>query len=166
MARERPRPLRVETLEGKLLLSTVHAARPAAVGPPMVHGQPLSLAGTMVASAYQVLPAKSMARPVKISLAGSVASMGRVTATLTEQIDEQVEAVAHGDLVLQGARGSLTLNFDHVDVLQNLTTPYNSGFIVTYTVTSGTGAYAGATGSGTLLVRPDIGDFDLRVGLA
>lgn len=166
MARARSRPLRIETLEGKLLLSTVHAAKPPVVGPPMVHGEPLSLAGTMVASAYQILPAKAMARPVKISLAGSVGSMGRVTATLTEQIDEQVETVARGDLFLQGAKGTLTLNFSQVDVIQNLTKLYNSGYVVTYTVTSGTGAYAGATGSGTLLVRPDIGDFDLRVGLA
>lgn len=170
MARQRRRSFEIETLEGKLLLSTAHAAVPAAVqapapSPPTLHGKPLALHGVMAASAFKVSPIVSNAEPVQISLAGTAGALGAVTGTLTEEVDEQVEEVTRGTLVLQNARGTLTLDFVRPDVMENLTEPYNEGFVVSYKIAAGTGAYAGATGSGTLDVSPDIGDFDIHVAL-
>jgi hypothetical protein len=171
MARERERrrafPLQIESLEGKLLLSTAHPAAAPPLVPPTVHGQPLSLAGTLTASAYKVLPVVTANdQPVKISLLGTVGSLGQVSGTMTEQIDQSVEVVARGTLILQNAKGSIALNFSHGVLMQNLTEPYNEGFVVEYRIAGGTGAYAGATGSGVLDVAPDIGDFDLRAAIS
>ncbi len=166
MARERRRPLGIETLEGKLLLSTVPAAKAAvAAPPPSIHGKPLALGGVMTAAIYNVGRINAMARTVRIALAGSVGAMGPVEGLLTEQINESLEVVSQGNLTLENSRGSINLHFTHVNVIKNLTTPYNSGFVVDYTITNSTGAFAGATGSGILDVEPDIGDFDMHVTL-
>jgi hypothetical protein len=166
MSRVRRRVFQCEPLEGRQLLSTAHAvaapARPAAA---VAHGKPLALDDVMAASAYAVKNDNGSSEDAVISLAGQAGSMGQVTGTLTEGIDETIETIARANLVLKNSRGTVTLTLSRFDVLQNLTRAYNSGFVAKYVVTSGTGAFAGATGSGTIQVTPDIGDFDMHVTL-
>jgi hypothetical protein len=152
MSRDRRRPLRFESLEGKQLLS---AAAPA-----------LPLGGTLAASAYQVTGNNGTTETARIGLAGRAGSMGNVVGLLTEGIDESVEVVARANLVLANASGSVTLTLNREVIMQNLTMPYNMGFTADYTITSATGAYRHDVGGhGTIAVSPDVGDFDMHVTL-
>lgn len=165
MSRDRRRTPRLESLEGKQLLSTAHPAA-AAPKPAAAHAAPLVLDGLMAASAYAVPLRTGAIDQAVITLAGNAGAMGPVKATLTEFIDVSTESVRRANLVITDARGSVTLTLSKFSVFENLTTDYNEGYSADYVVTSGTGSFAGATGgAGAIRVKPDITDPDLHVAL-
>jgi hypothetical protein len=156
MSRNRRRTPRLEPLEGKQLLSTAHA-HVTVHKPPAVHPASPPLIGALVASTHTTVQDAVLAQTVTMPFSGSAGAMGRVRAVLTEDIDQSAEAVAKGNLVLTNGSGTITLSFGRVNVLQNLTMPYNSQFLANYTVTAATGAYAGkAGGTGVLQVTEDV----------
>ena len=166
MSRNRRWTPRLEPLEGKQLLSTAHA-HPPVPKPPVVHPTSLPLDGALVASTHTTIQNTTLTQTVTMPFDGAAGSMGRVQGVLTEDINESAEAVAKGNLVLKNGAGTVTLSFAQVNVLQNLTVPYNSQFLVNYKVTAATGAYAGKTGgTGVLEVTEDVGgpDFHLKIG--
>ena len=159
MSRNRRRTPRLESLEGKQLLST--AAHPAVAKPPVVHpvAHPASppLNGELFGATHSTVLDTTLTETVTMPFSGTAGSLGQVQGVLTEHINESAEVVARGNLVFKNGAGSVTLSFVKVDVLQNLTMPYNSQFLANYTVTAATGAYAGkASGTGVLELTEDV----------
>ncbi len=159
MSRERRRPLRFESLEGKQLLTTFHPS----VAPPVPASLPLD--GAATASAFSAQRINGNVQQVKIGLVGTAGALGRVTETLNETIDTSVEAIAKGNLVIANRLGSVTLNLTKFNIITNLTVPWNSGITANYTIVAGTGAYARSHGTGTFEILPDIGDLDMHLTL-
>jgi hypothetical protein len=161
MSRDRRRSLRFESLESKQLLSTVPATTPL----PAAAVSPLPLDGTMTAGAFsntRVTGASSVAR---IALAGNAGAMGNVVGLLNEGINTTLQVAARAKLTITNADGSVTLTLTHFVVMRNLTKPWNMGFLANYKITSGTGAFLHAQGTGTFDIEPDIGDLDMHLAL-
>ena len=156
MSRDRRRTPLLEPLEGKQLLSTAHA-HVNVVKPPVVHPTTLPLTGSLVAATQTTVQTTTLTATVTMPFTGSAGSLGQVQGVLTEDINQSAEVVARGNVVLKNGAGSVTLSFTRVNVLQNLTMPYNSQFLANYTVTAATGAYAGkASGTGVLELTEDV----------
>jgi hypothetical protein len=156
MSRNRRRTPRLEPLEGKQLLSTAHA-HPPVHKPPVVHPTSPPLKGALVSATHSTVRNTTLTETVTMPFSGTAGSMGPVQGVLTEIINESAEVVSQGNLVLTNGAGSVTLTFGSVDVLQNLTMPYNSQFLTNYKVTAATGAYAGkVSGTGVLEVTENV----------
>lgn len=140
MIRTRRGALQVESLEGKVLLTTAHpaAARAAAA---LVAPQAFSLAGTLKMPAASVvtftLGSQNMG---SFKLSGKVGTMGQVNGKFVAVLDGNNNMTA-GVLVLSNRKGSVTMSMS-TDAADQ--TAYD------YKVTAGTGAFAAASGSGKL----------------
>jgi hypothetical protein len=152
MVREsrRARP-EVVTLEGRTLLSRVaaHAAVPAQVSKPRPHHQ-VELYGT-TANTVVLLPSKV----VQITGSGKFGGMGPVT--LTSSTDARSEKsllqtpwLLHADAVLTNAQGTVSVRVTPGTLGLD---PYAQPVHLQYTITGGTGAYAGAVGTGLVDLR-------------
>jgi hypothetical protein len=135
MARHRARSFQLETLEGKQLLSALHAAHPAASRP-----APLVLDGTLKALGY----------PGTLSVfTGEIKSLGRTQAsTIGDFTFVDGPRSTATEFVVSGAKGSVTLSYGPKMVSEKVT-PTVETTKYHFTVVSGTGAYTGASGTGT-----------------
>ncbi len=142
MSRSRRGALQVEPLEGKVLLSTARASvRAAARAAAQVAQLPFSIQGTLQMPANSVatfqLNGQSMGT---FKLRGKLGTMGQVTGTFVAVLDANNNMTA-GELTLKGRKGSVALNMTNDAADQ---TAYD------YTVVSGTGAFATASGTGKM----------------
>jgi hypothetical protein len=109
--------------------------------------QHLALSGTVAGTWTAVPSIPDTGATQQLTGAGQVKPLGVATATGTIQTVGFIrEGHATGTLVLSNAQGSITLH---------LTGPLQPGFspppsTFQYTIVSGTGAYAGAAGKGTI----------------
>jgi hypothetical protein len=142
MNRKNRKAPHLEPLEGKLLLTTTHAV----IHPAQVHVAPaFSLAGTLR------LPATSVATFTQggqtygtFQLNGKIGTVGQVTGTFVAPINSSNNMTGQGVLLLKNRRGSVYLTV-LTDAADN--TSYD------FTVKSGTGAFAAATGSGKMSTK-------------
>jgi hypothetical protein len=142
MNRKNRKAPQLEPLEGKLLLSTVHAVS----HPAQVHVAPaFSLAGTLR------MPASSVATFVQggntygtFQLNGKLGTVGQVTGTFVAPIDANNNMTGQGVILFKNRRGSV-----YVTVLTDAAdnTSYD------FTVKTGTGAFAAASGSGLMSTK-------------
>lgn len=149
--RRRSRPLRFDALEGKLLLSTASRPRPAATtsslildGQYKVTSPDLSRGEGLVGD----LPGDAPIT-VRLPVTGRGRSMGPVVGQIVETIDAKSMS-ATAEMVLTNAKGSVRLTFslDHPTLIRSGGRPV--GTRVRFVVASGDGAYARASGAGTI----------------
>jgi hypothetical protein len=139
MSRSRRGALQVEPLEGKVLLSTARARAHAVA---QVAVQPFSIAGNLQMPTSSVATFQVNGQTMgTFKVRGKLGTMGQVTGTFVAALDANNNMIA-GQLVLTaGRKGSVTLSMTNHPTDQ---TAY------AYTIASGTGAFASATGSGKM----------------
>jgi hypothetical protein len=141
MARPRARTFEVESLEGKQLLSTMHVTHHTAPKP-----APLVLDGDLKDPSGNIIYNSDMSQSEE-QFSGHVKSMGAVTGTIFNY-DPYTTPLSDPHIVLTNSRGSVTLGFGQSDVLSQSDTGTKTVSRIRFTVQSGTGAYAGASGAG------------------
>ena len=150
MARPPARMFEVESLEGKQLLSTMHLAHHTAPQPPA-----LVLDGDLKDPTGMIANNSDMSRSTE-KFSGHVRGMGVVTGSILNYVpgtttDNPLPGAApHGppEIVLANPKGSVTLSIDRNDTISQTDTSKELVTKLHYTVESGTGAYAGAAGTG------------------
>jgi hypothetical protein len=152
MSRDRRRAPRLESLEGRQLLSRAHFDHIVARATP-----PLVLNGTMKGSLSTFLDTPGPPETLSEVFNGRARSMGAVRAVVSDQIDPTTGALLGGQVVMSNPRGSVRLAFGPNSVVSNQTAGNLATQVVRYTVAQGTGAYAGASGSGTFTVLQNNG---------
>lgn len=152
MSRDRRRAPRLESLEGRQLLSTAHFDHIVARAAP-----PLVLNGTMKGSLTTFLDTPGPPETLSEVFTGRARSMGAVRVVVSDQIDSATGSLLGGKVILSNPRGSVHLAFGPTSVVSNQTVGTLSTQVVHYTVVQGTGAYAGASGSGTFTVLQNNG---------
>ncbi len=139
MSRFRRGAPQVEPLEGKVLLSTARAAALALAAE--VAAQPFSIAGTLKMPTNSVatftLNGQSMGT---FKVSGKLGSMGQVNGKFVALLDAN-NNMTSGIFVLTGRKGTVNLAMSNDPLDQ---TAYD------FTVSSGTRAYASATGAGKI----------------
>jgi hypothetical protein len=134
----------VESLEGKQLLSAMHAAHHAAPNAPA-----LVLDGD--------LKDKNTANDAE-QFSGHVKGMGAVRGTVMVNYTGP-NSPTDAEVVLTNSRGSVTLVAGPNDVLSVADNANNQVNTYRFTVQSGTGAYARASGAGTFTWTVDTADW-------
>ena len=139
MARPRARKFEVESLEGKHLLSTMHVANHLL---PTMHvaNHPKTPAPLVLTGSLKELDVDKFS--------GRLASMGEVHATLFDVYLFDSDPHTDGKIVLANSKGSVTLGLDQSHIISLSNTLAKSVARVPFHVQSGTGAYAGASGTG------------------
>lgn len=148
MARDRRQAPRLESLEGRRLLSAAHFDH-------IVRKAPV-LNGTFRGSLGTFLDTPGPPETLSEVFYGRARSMGAVRAVVADQLDAAGNLLG-GQVTLSNPRGTVQLGFGPGDVVSTQTVGQLSTEVVRYTVTAGTGAYAGASGSGTLTVLQKAG---------
>jgi hypothetical protein len=141
MARRRARMFEVESLEGKQLLSTVHLTHHTAPTPAR-----LVLNGDLKDPTGKLVYNRDMSQSEE-QLSGHVKSMGVVTGAIFNY-EPYTPPLNDPNIVLTNAKGSVTLGFGETDLLSQSDTGTKTVSRLRFTVQSGTGAYAGASGAG------------------
>ena len=141
MARPHARMFEVESLEGKQLLSTMHVAHHTARQPPA-----LVLNGDLKDPTGKVVYNSGMSQSTE-NLSGRVKGMGVVTGSLLNY-DPYTPKLNDPTIVLTNSKGSVTLGIDQDDTISQTDTGTKTVTKLHYSVESGTGAYAGASGAG------------------
>jgi hypothetical protein len=153
MKRTRRSPPGVESLEGRTLLSAVGAPlahEPALIANP-ASGRRLVLDGTLQGTWSNVLANPDLGGSQTLRGDGSARPLGPVQATGTLRTPGFVASGrTTGCLILTTARGSVTLRLVGTMPQPGFSSPPAS---MRYTVVKGTGQYAQATGSGTVLLQ-------------
>ena len=86
-----------------------------------------------------------------LSGSGKIGPLGAVTSTGSLKVSGAEPVTYSGTMTLAGASGSITLSlFGRLFGPNRLGAPID----LTYTITGGTGAFQGATGSGTAIFSP------------
>ena len=141
MARPRARMFEVESLEGKQLLSTMHVTHHTAPKPP-----PLVLDGDLKDSSGNVVYSSDMSQSEE-QFSGRVKSMGVVNGTILNY-NPYTSPLNDPKIVLTNSRGSVTLVFGENDLLSQSDSGTKTMTRFRFTVQSGTGGFAGASGAG------------------
>jgi hypothetical protein len=133
----------VESFEGKQLLSTMHVthhARPKAP-PPVLDGGDLK-------DPVQHLVYSNDVSHSEEQFSGRVKSMGAVHGNLILDDIPNTNQLNYAKIVLTNSKGSVTLGYGENAVISqsDLVTKFITRY--RFTVQSGTGAYAGASGAG------------------
>jgi hypothetical protein len=143
MTRHRARSFQLEALEGRQLLTALHPAHHATSNPAT-----LVLSGTL----------KGLANKLDVSgFSGEIKALGRVHADVSSSTGFNPGSSLLTEIIVTGAKGSITLSFGPDFASDNLTRT-TEVFGYAYTVVSGTGAYAGASGTGNLTLTVPTGD--------
>ena len=141
MARPHARMFAVELLEGKQLLSTIHVSHHAARQPVA-----LVLNGDLKDPTGKVVYGSGMSQSTE-QFSGHAKGMGVVTGSLLN-FEPYTPALNDPAIVLTNSKGSVTLGIDQSDVISQKDTGTKTVSKLHYTVESGTGAYAAASGAG------------------
>jgi hypothetical protein len=152
MGRDRRQSPRLETLEGKQLLSNVHFDHIVNPGGPMI------LNGTLKGSVASFTDIPGPPETMAELFTGRVRAMGRVNAAVIDQMDATGNLIG-GEVVLTNRRGSVTLGFGPNSTVSGQQAGTITVQVVRYSVVSGTGAYARASGSGTFTAVQNSGTF-------
>jgi hypothetical protein len=129
----------LESLESMVLLSGVAGAaeRPAYAAAAMVATRPVSNAVVSLSGSASgtYRAGRALGSPYSFSGKGNISPLGR--------------ASVKGSLQLAAQTGQMTVATRHGKIFANLSTPGGVGPPVNYTITGGTGQFAGASGTGT-----------------
>ncbi|HEY2156487.1 MAG TPA: hypothetical protein VGH33_12710 [Isosphaeraceae bacterium] len=165
MGRDRRQSPRLEALEGKQLLSTVHFNHIVAPGRgtlPILNGGrppvPLVLNGTLKGDVSTYTDTPGPPETMTEAFSGQTRAMGRVKAVVVDQIDAKGNLIG-GQVVLTNARGSVTLGFGPDSTISGQQAGSITIQVVRYSVVSGTGAYAHRSGVGTFTAIQDTGTY-------
>ncbi|HEY2156488.1 MAG TPA: hypothetical protein VGH33_12715 [Isosphaeraceae bacterium] len=143
-SRRRSRSPRLEALETRQLLSTVghahaHVAQPANTPSP---------AGFFTSQNQSTTHGAGGRETLKTTFSGSSIAEGPATATVTEVARNN--SLISVQAAVQTAKGSFKLAFGPSDVTKNISSAAATEIVATYHITSGTRAFAHATGTGTI----------------
>jgi hypothetical protein len=141
MPRRHARMFEVESLEGKQLLSTMHVTHQRVPHPPA-----LVLDGDVKNPTGNIVYTSGMSQSTE-NFSGRVKGMGVVTGSLLN-FDPYTPPLNGPKIVLANSKGSVTLGIDQNDMISQTDTGTRTVTKLHYTVESGTGAYAGASGAG------------------
>jgi hypothetical protein len=141
MGRPHTRMYEVESLEGKQLLSTMHVTHHTAPQPPA-----LVLDGDLKDPTGDIVYTSDMSQSTE-KFSGRVKGMGVVTGSIVN-FDPYTTPLNDPAIVLTNSKGSVTLGIDQNDIISQTDTGTKTVSKLHYTVESGTGAYAGASGAG------------------
>jgi hypothetical protein len=163
MGRDRRKSPRLEALEGKQLLSTVHfnhiVAKAGGPAVPAARAQaPLLLNGTLKGDVTSYTDTPGPPETMTETFSGRTRSMGRVRGVVIDQIDATGKLIG-GQVVLTNARGSVTLGFGPDSTVSGQQAGTITIQVVRYSVVSGTGAYARASGSGVFTAIQNSGTY-------
>ncbi len=162
MGRDRRKSPRLETLEGKLLLSTVHfdhiLANPGGPIRPARPAAPLVLNGTLKGDLSTYTDTPGPPETMTETFTGRTRGMGRVYVAVVDQLDASGNLIG-GQVVLSNARGSVALGFGPNSTISGQQAGSITVQVVRYSVVSGTGAYARASGAGTFTAIQNSGTF-------
>jgi hypothetical protein len=151
MARDRRTAPRLESLEGKQLLTTMaqvhfdHIVQTAPV-----------LNGTFQGALSTFLDTPGPPETRSEIFYGRSRAMGAVRIVVSDQMDATGHLLG-GQVVLSNPRGSIHLGFGANDLVSTQSVGSLSTQVLKYTVAAGTGAYAWASGSGTFTVLQKAG---------
>ena len=147
-------PLSLESLEGKQLLSTLHGHAKTAHHPAHVlTTRSFSLDGNLRAPIASIQTYHTADQHFGVySATGRLKSMGQVQASFVATLDPTETVMSTGRMTLSNRRGSVALE---------LSTDQTDPTIYVYKVTTGTGAFSTATGSGTISTGGITPDFKL-----
>ncbi len=143
MNRRRDRSPRFDALETRQLLSTVGHAHPAVP----VANTP-SPAGFFTSGAQTTTHGAGGRQTLKTTFTGQSIAEGSATATVTEVARNN--SLVTVQATIQTAKGSFKLAFGPSDVTKNISSAAATEIIANYHITSGTRAFAHATGTGTI----------------
>jgi hypothetical protein len=141
MARPHARMFQVESLEAKQLLSTTHVTHHTAAQPPA-----LVLDGDLKDPTGNIIYNSDMSQSTE-NFSGRVKGMGVVTGSVLN-FDPYTTPLNDPNILLTNSKGSVALGIDQNDVISKRDTGNKTVTKLHYTVESGTGAYAGASGTG------------------
>ncbi len=150
MARPRARMFQVESLEGKRLLSAMHVTHHTAA-----HSPALVLDGDLKDPSGNIVYNSDMSQSTE-NFSGSVKSMGTVTGAVLN-FDPYTTPLNNPQIVLTNPQGSVTLSIDQNHMISQKDAGTKTVTRMHYTVESGTGAYAGAAGTG-VFTETQVGD--------
>jgi hypothetical protein len=143
MIRRRKRALILEPLEGKQLLSTFHSALAhpkAQVAPPAAQG--FSIAGTIHSPVASIQTFTANGQNFgSFQFTGRVKTMGQISGAFVAAVDSSQQFMSTGMMRLIGKKGT-------VDLALTPTPGDSSSY--QFTIASGTGAYAAASGAGRI----------------
>jgi hypothetical protein len=141
MARTYERMFAVESLEAKQLLSMMHVThRTAPKAPAFV------LNGDLEDPTGKIVYNGDMSQSTE-NFSGHVKGMGVVTG-LVLNFDPHTTPLNDPQIVLTNSKGSVTVGIDQTDKISQTDNGTKTVTKLHYTVESGTGAYAGASGAG------------------
>ena len=141
MARHNARMFEVESLEAKQLLSTMHITHHTA---PKPHA--LVFDGDLKDPTGNIVYNNDLSQSTE-KFSGRVNGMGVVTGSVLN-FDPYTSPLKHPKIVLTNSKGSVTLRIDQNHIISQTDTGTQTVTTLHYTVKSGTGAYAGASGAG------------------
>ena len=150
MARPRARMFEVESLEGRQLLATMHVTHHTARQSPA-----LILDGDLKDPTGHIVYNSGMSQSTE-NLSGRVKGMGMVTGSVLN-FDPYTTPLKKPKIVLTNSKGSVTLGIDQNDIISQTDTGTKTVTKLHYTVESGTGAYARASGAGVFTLT-QVGD--------
>jgi hypothetical protein len=143
----------VESLEGKQLLSTMHVTHHTAPKPPH-----LVLDGDLNDPVDHVVYSSDFSHSAE-QFSGRVKGMGAVQGNMIDYVPYTTLTSQPNDarIVLTNSKGSVTLGFGENDRLSQSDNGVQTVTRFRFTVQSGTGAYAGASGAGVFTETVDGG---------
>jgi hypothetical protein len=145
MSQRRRQSPQLETLEGKLMLSTAHPAAAKLAASKLAAATPapqFTLAGTLQVPTSSIVTFTQNGENMgSFKVRGKLGTMGQVTGTFVAILDSTSQYMSAGGLVLKGRTGSVTLAMSSDP---NDSTSYD------FNIFSGTGAFATASGSGKM----------------
>jgi hypothetical protein len=144
--------LQFEPLEGRRLLSGAHAAHDRARA---AEAGPLSISGTLTVNNKQTVTTSNYdySYTTQVPVSGTLVGIGKVHGYWVESTDASGDLATPDTISLKSAQGSFTIGFSNSDSAP----AHKEGGTVYYQhaqkLIDGTGAYAGATESGTIDVN-------------
>ncbi len=142
MSRQRRRPLELESLEGKMLLSTVQPTT-ATVKSSQI------LDGTFTSNVKSVRTTGTTNPTITQIFKGKSAAFGKASGVVIENVDSTSNTISSAGFVIQNKYGSIHLNFSSDGLISHKSNKRMSSEVLAYTVDGGTDSFASATGTGT-----------------
>jgi hypothetical protein len=145
----------VESLEGKLLLSTARAS--------VRQAPQVAIDGTYKSSVNTLSSTGTTIVTITQPFSGQSRGLGRANGTLVEKGNTSTGEVLESGFLISAPKGTIHLVFDKNSLVSHKVTKTTSTEVLKYSVDYGTGAYTTAKGAGTLNLTYTIKTGDVKL---